>query len=378
MNTNTIFIERKTHHAPWLNGASVKDRFKIEENKVDSFVSGQYTPDQVARDQSQSQSDEKSLESIRFTAQGVQKSFYEKELQPILRVFYNRTAFQLPDNQRVRISLDTDLTFMREDNLDGLPRRQPNNHWRRHDIGIDHPFYLVKESDVLRFPYAVLETKIQTHLGQETPAWLTSLIESHLVHEVPQFSKYLHGASHFYRERLPLLPWWLSELNVDIRKPRAENTGLTRSCSFKPLIDGQYRRAMIEKAERANQQMIVEGFNSVKPKDIAGIPPVPPTKYMSSTKIFPTTTDSSLALPTPLTASAPVQQPPSFPSFPKSIQQFFSSGDKTKRHKSLDLEIGKPVSEDKRPKSKIKSDPKVYFANERTFISWLQFCSTLR
>ncbi|KAI8373570.1 VTC domain-containing protein [Choanephora cucurbitarum] len=371
MNTNTIFIERKTHHAHWLNGASVKDRFKVKENRVNSFVSGQYTPEQVAADQEQSQLDEKALESIRFTAQGVQKSFSEKHLEPILRIFYNRTAFQLPDNQRVRISLDTDLTFIREDNLDGLPRRQPSNNWRRNDIGIDHPFYLVRESDILKFPYAVLETKIQTHLGQETPAWLTSLIESHLVHEVPQFSKYLHGASHFYRDKLPLLPWWLSELNVDIRKPRTENTGLTRSRSFKPLIDGQYRRAMIERTERANQKIIVQGLHSVKTKEI--IPPMPPTKHTTSKKIYPTA-DSSLVLPPIPSPSVPTQRPKSSPSFSNPIRDVFHSNDK---RKTIDLEIGKPVSEEKRLKTKIKSDPKVYFANERTFISWLQFCALL-
>ncbi|OBZ84164.1 Vacuolar transporter chaperone 4 [Choanephora cucurbitarum] len=371
MNTNTIFIERKTHHAQWLNGASVKDRFKVKENRVNSFVSSQCTPEQVAADQDQSQLDEKALESIRFTAQGVQKSFSEKQLEPILRIFYNRTAFQLPDNQRVRISLDTDLTFIREDNLDGLPRRQPSDNWRRNDIGIDHPFYLVRESDILKFPYAVLETKIQTHLGQETPAWLTSLVESHLVHEVPQFSKYLHGASHFYREKLPLLPWWLSELNVDIRKPRTENIGLTRSRSFKPLIDGQYRRAMIEKTERANQKIIVQGLNSVKTKET--IPPVPPTKHTPSKKIHPTA-DSSLALSPISSPSVPTQRPKSSPSFSNSIRDVFHSNGK---RKSIDLEIGKPVSEEKRLKSKIKSDPKVYFANERTFISWLQFCALL-
>ncbi|KAI9301295.1 VTC domain-containing protein, partial [Cunninghamella echinulata] len=172
----------------------------------------------------------------------------------VLRVYYNRTAFQLPDDQKLRISLDTDLTFIREDN-EGRVRH--GNNWRRTDVGIDYPFNYVDPNDILRFPYAILETKLQTHLGQEPPQWLTSLIESHLVHEVPRFSKYLHGACHFYRERLPLLPWWLSELNNDIRKGRVENVGLSRSRSFKPLIDGKYRRAMLEEKERKNQMAVV-------------------------------------------------------------------------------------------------------------------------
>jgi hypothetical protein len=55
-----------------------------------------------------------------------------------MRTFYNRTAFQLPGDPRVRISLDTELTMVREDNWDGQTRAGDN--WRRTDIGIDHPF----------------------------------------------------------------------------------------------------------------------------------------------------------------------------------------------------------------------------------------------
>jgi SPX domain protein involved in polyphosphate accumulation len=55
-----------------------------------------------------------------------------------MRTFYNRTAFQLPGDARVRISLDTELTMVREDNWDAGMRAGDN--WRRTDIGIDWPF----------------------------------------------------------------------------------------------------------------------------------------------------------------------------------------------------------------------------------------------
>ncbi|KAG1141890.1 hypothetical protein G6F36_015637 [Rhizopus arrhizus] len=89
-----------------------------------------------------------------------------------------------------------------------------------------------------------------------SPEWLTKLLQSHLVHEGPRFSKYLHGASYLFRDRLPLLPWWLSEMEIDIRKPRATNFGLSRSKSFKPLVDGQYRRAM--EAEHLRMNIVKE------------------------------------------------------------------------------------------------------------------------
>jgi SPX domain protein involved in polyphosphate accumulation len=102
-----------------------------------------------------------------------------------MRTFYNRTAFQLPGDARVRISLDTELTMVREDNWDDCTRSGHN--WRRTDIGIDHPFNRISQEDVERFPYGVLEVKLQTQLGQEPPDWVRELVSSHLVESVPKF-----------------------------------------------------------------------------------------------------------------------------------------------------------------------------------------------
>ncbi|KAI9498720.1 VTC domain-containing protein, partial [Zychaea mexicana] len=245
----SVFIERKTHHAPWLNGVSIKDRFRLDASDVSKFISGELTPDEIARRLEADGADEESVKQSHFVATGIQKSFKEKDLHPMCRVFYDRTAFQLPGDQRVRISIDTNLTFIREDSLDGKQRRKPDE-WHRDDVGVKYPFNNLPEEDVLRFPYAVLEAKIQTHLGQQAPEWLDKLLQSHLVHEVPKFSKYLHGASYLYRNHIPLLPWWLSEMEVDIRKPRETNFGLSRSGSYKPLIDGQYQRAMATEERR--------------------------------------------------------------------------------------------------------------------------------
>ena len=102
-----------------------------------------------------------------------------------MRTFYNRTAFQLPGDARVRISLDTELTMVREDNWDGSTRS--GNNWRRMDIGIDHPFEQLPPEDKELFKYGVLEVKLQTQYGQEPPAWVMDLVQSHLVEAVPKF-----------------------------------------------------------------------------------------------------------------------------------------------------------------------------------------------
>jgi VTC domain len=68
-----------------------------------------------------------------------------------MRTFYNRTAFQLPGDARVRISLDTELTMIREDNWDS--RVRAGNNWRRTDIGVDWPFDQVTSEDRELFKY---------------------------------------------------------------------------------------------------------------------------------------------------------------------------------------------------------------------------------
>ncbi|KAI8074912.1 VTC domain-containing protein [Gongronella butleri] len=289
-SSNSIFIERKTHHAPWLDGVSVKDRFRLEEPRVDPFVAGTYTADQIAHDMKQGGMAQDQVDANHFIAKGVQQSLREKSLSPVLRVFYNRTAFQVPGDQRLRLSLDTDLTFIREDGTD----RRKNNHWRRNDVGIDFPFNYLPSGEVYRFPYAVLETKLQTHLGQEPPEWLTRLLDSKLVYEVPRFSKYLQGAAHFWAPQLPLLPWWLADLqSLDIRtaKQSTQNnpfSGLSRSKSLKPLIDGKYRmgylesqlekRATIKRKQSTNGRVKRQAStrsNYSTTRDIANMPPLP-------------------------------------------------------------------------------------------------------
>ena len=98
-----------------------------------------------------------------------------------MRTFYDRTAFQLPGDARVRISFDTQLTLIREDNWDGQTRS--GNNWRRTDIGIDWPFPQLPAADKELFPYGVLEVKLQTQMGQEPPEWVRELVSSHLVRD---------------------------------------------------------------------------------------------------------------------------------------------------------------------------------------------------
>lgn len=228
MGSETIFVERKTHREDWTGEKSVKARFALKERNVNDFASGKYTVEQAfAKMRKDGNKSIKEIENLEALAIEIQYTMLKKKLRPVVRSFYNRTAFQLPGDARVRISLDTELTMVREDNFDGFDRTKGN--WRRTDIGVDWPFNQLDEKDVCRFPYAVLEVKLQTQLGQEPPEWIRELVGSHLVEPVPKFSKFIHGVASLLNDKVDSIPFWLPQMGVDIKKPAIKsNINITR------------------------------------------------------------------------------------------------------------------------------------------------------
>ncbi|KAI0767984.1 SPX-domain-containing protein [Trametes elegans] len=218
MDQKTIFVERKTHREDWTGEKSVKARFPIKEHLVNAFLRGEYTMDAEFQELvTRGKKTQQEVDTMIQLANEVQYSILTKKLFPVMRTFYNRTAFQLPGDARVRISLDTELTMIREDNWDGQSRSGDN--WRRMDIGIDWPFDQLPPEDKELFKYGVLEVKLQTQFGQEPPQWVTELVSSHLVEAVPKFSKFIHGCATLLPERVDLVPFWLPQMEVDILKP---------------------------------------------------------------------------------------------------------------------------------------------------------------
>ncbi|KAL9051772.1 MAG: hypothetical protein Q9162_005824 [Coniocarpon cinnabarinum] len=225
MNNDTIFVERKTHREDWTGEKSVKARFQMKEKNVNDFLSGRLSTAKVfGKARKDKKKSEKEIDDLEQLAKEVQYRVLTRHLVPVTRSFYNRTAFQLPGDARVRISLDTELTMVREDNLDG--RQRCGKNWRRTDIGVDWPFDNIPAADVDKFPYAVLEVKLQTQAGQEPPKWITDLCASHLVEAVPKYSKFIHGTAVLNPDRIHLLPFWLPQMGTDIRKPISHRFGI--------------------------------------------------------------------------------------------------------------------------------------------------------
>ncbi|RAK96340.1 putative vacuolar transporter chaperone (Vtc4) [Aspergillus ibericus CBS 121593] len=227
MESDQIFVERKTHREDWTGEKSVKARFSLKEKHVNAYLSGRMTVESIfEKMRREGKKSPEEIDSLEQLAREIQYRVITRRLVPVTRSFYHRTAFQLPGDARVRISLDTELTMTREDNLDG--RKRTGDNWRRMDIGVDYPFSQLPPEDVERFPYAVLEVKLQTQAGQEPPQWIRDLTASHLVEAVPKYSKFIHGTATLFPDRINLLPFWMPQMDVDIRKPATRKFGIQR------------------------------------------------------------------------------------------------------------------------------------------------------
>ncbi|KAK5172577.1 Phosphate metabolism transcription protein [Saxophila tyrrhenica] len=216
-----IWVEKKTvHHDE--DGLSREARLTTKEKYVQRFVKGEYHMEkQIKKLEDRAGPDSEPVQSLKSSVDEVQSFIKENDLQPVLRANYTRTAFQIPGDDRVRISLDTDLAFIREDALDvDRPCRDPES-WHRTDIDsqkLSYPFTSIRKGEVSRFPFALLEIKLRNDGRSRKSEWIQDIMHSHLVKEAPRFSKFVHGVAQLFEDYVNTFPFWLSEMETDIRR----------------------------------------------------------------------------------------------------------------------------------------------------------------
>ncbi|SCU78127.1 LAFA_0A05050g1_1 [Lachancea sp. 'fantastica'] len=235
-----IFLEKRTFIDDKATGISdfEETRLKLKPKFINGFI---FNGDQDYKEKSLKKLKDRGSAKTETNKWGndfdtIQQFVLENELQPVLRSMYRRTAFQIPGDNRVRISIDSDLMYIREDCLDeNKPIRDPKS-WHRTDIdtNIANPLKFLRPGEYSKFPYAVLDIRIrnpvtesnkntgnmQSQLPGKHAQWVDELINSHLVKEVANFSKYAQGVASLFGEdeHLDLLPFWLPDLESDIRK----------------------------------------------------------------------------------------------------------------------------------------------------------------
>ena len=222
-----VFVERKTHRESWTGEESVKERFALPHELIVPFLMGQHTwPAEEARLQeeyrrkhtnksggmyinaeAEPEMPAAELLSVKKLFNEVQRAVESKQLEPTLRTVYMRTAFQVPFDASVRCSLDTSLAMLCENPL-GQPTCKMLQRWYR------DPDLPLHRTEVTRFPHAVLEIKLALGPGEETPAWVQELINSGELTEVHKFSKFMHGCAVLFPDVVQEVPYWVDDVSL--------------------------------------------------------------------------------------------------------------------------------------------------------------------
>ena len=205
------------------NGDSEEIRVPVKEKYIQPFINGEYRLEKnIDKLRDREGTEGNGVAALKRSVEEIQSFIKDNELAPILRANYTRTAFQIPGEDQVRISIDTDLAFIREDSLDQDRPCREADQWHRGDIdklGLKYPFPEVRKGEVTTFPYALLEIKISKSASKKTTAWVQDLMSSHLVKSAPRFSKFTHGVAQLFEDHVNSFPFWLSDMETtDIRQ----------------------------------------------------------------------------------------------------------------------------------------------------------------
>jgi len=116
-----------------------------------------------------------------------------------------RTAFQIPFDATVRVSLDTNLCMISERGYD-----LENMHvWHRDKSAV------LEQNELHRFPHAVLEIKLELGGGNMAPPkWVTDLQNSGMLYECHKYSKYVHGCAVLLPEDVQAVPYWIDDVSL--------------------------------------------------------------------------------------------------------------------------------------------------------------------
>ncbi len=366
-----IFIEQKIVQD---DGTSEDHRFTIKNKYVKPFLDGEYKMEKTAQKMERQGEPPGDIERFKSTVASMQEFVRSKQLEPLLRANYARTAFQKPADDRVRISVDTELALIREDVLDQRrPCRDPAE-WHRRDIdnrNMSYPFADISSSDIYLFPYAVLEIKLKEDVSGKRPAWIEDLMVSHLLYPAPRFSKFVLGVATLFDDYVNNMPFWLSDIDKEIRRDPQK------------AFDEEEQR----KAQRAEDELVVGSFLGTKTSSFKPSKSSPVSKSALAERLAAEAAEAAdaAASDTPVSFNgrqdgAELTGPAKNYGTMSSVVPSFSLTRYAKWKRAKDNPLPEGVVE---PTEWIKNagplqiEPKVWLANERTFLKWQHICVLL-
>ncbi|QIX02424.1 hypothetical protein AMS68_007941 [Peltaster fructicola] len=376
-----LWLEKKTVHE---DNTSQDARFKTKEKYVHDFLEGKYKMEkQVQKLADRAGADSAEVKDLKSSVEEVQTFVQENNLQPVLRANYTRTAFQIPGDSRVRVSLDTDLVFIREDALDHDRPCRDSSTWHRTDIDnqeMEYPFTNTRKGEINRFPFSVLEITLR---GSKRYEWIEDIMHSHLVKEAPRFSKFVHGVAELFEDYVNTFPFWLSETETDIRRDPQQAFEEEQAKKQKEREDESAVGSLIRSTpglsprHRGHQGAIVSPIKSptlttsfkdpktvTKRRSHLGTVTNADDTQTNETAEEPDEDETGVHASLPVNGNVTSRLADLFPSF--STSKYASA---KRAHGKLPPGVSEPTSwiKDQGP---VKVEAKVWLANQRTFIKW--------
>jgi SPX domain protein involved in polyphosphate accumulation len=366
-----IMIEKKVVNK---EGESSEQRFPIKSKYVMPFIEGDYKMDRsINKVVERFGEDSPRVADFKSAVEDIQSFIKTQKVEPMLRANYARTAFEIPGDDRIRISLDTNLAFIREDALDrGRPCRDPSS-WHRQDIDdmeLEYPFTSINKGEVSLFPFAVLEIKVRAGKHYE---WVEDLMSSHLVKECRRFSKFIQGTANLFEDYVNSFPFWIGLVDTDIQTdPQTafqDEQDRKANIAAADLVVGSLFGAKASPSYRSGRL-----FGS--PVGVSGKSPLPDTSFPKATANMTRTEEALGKGKQPATAVKEdnsddelEDMPEQAPSGLRSLFPSFSNSKYAQRHRPLPPGVTKPTYwiKDQGP---LRVEAKVWLANQRTFIKW--------
>uniref|UniRef100_A0A093V363 Vacuolar transporter chaperone 2 n=1 Tax=Talaromyces marneffei PM1 TaxID=1077442 RepID=A0A093V363_TALMA len=345
-------------------------RLQLKQKHVQEFLKGEYKFEKkVTRLEDRAHGESQEAKALKNEVEELQSFIKENELQPMLRANYTRTAFQIPGDSRIRISLDTNLALIREDALDPQrPCRDPED-WHRRDIddlAMQYPFSSINKGEIVRFPHALLEIKLRH--GVRNVEWLHDLMVSHLVKEAPRFSKFVHGVAQLFEDNINSLPFGSEQEREAQRAEEELVVGSflgTKASPLQTMMGSPISRMGAGRGSSPGRSAIMSGASPV----------VERTSKQITARDIPRTTEvsqpSAAAEATP-TQPAESREGATSTSYLGTLFPSFSMSRYAQAHRGTSkLPPGVSAPEvwikDTGP---VRVESKVWLANQRTFIKW--------
>ena len=178
---------------------------QIDESEVPLLLQGTYPIEKKKAEMIEKGKSPQEVEEWYNLVQEVSQVIVSKQLVPTMRTQCMRTAFQIPFDATVRVSLDSNLCMISERGYD----LQNMHVWHRDKS------WVLDKTEITRFPHAVLEIKLELNGGNMVPPkWVTDLQNSGMLYECHKYSKFVHGCAVLMPEDVRSVPYWVDDISL--------------------------------------------------------------------------------------------------------------------------------------------------------------------